>query len=212
MWHALLDLFFPRRSITGGEGEWVTAEEIASMRTCPIILPQSELRMLGIQWLDRVTAASAFDRPILRRAIHTFKYRRIPGVAVALGEVLADTSRCITLESGLPVLCPVPLHWTRKFARGFNQSELLARHVARHRIWECRSLLRRTRATGAQAQRNREQRLQAMTKAFAIRMPIPHRVLLIDDVFTTGTTLDACAGALKAGGAQIVEALVLGRG
>lgn len=216
---SFLDFLFPRYSLTGREGEWVTAEEGALLRSRPVVLEAPHLRMHGLRALDSIVAAADYrSAPLLRRAVHTFKYRRVPGLGKALGGMLTEASAMTWKEDGAveaPVLCPVPLHWSRRFTRGFNQAELLAEHVRRARGWPVVSLLRRVHATGHQARRNRPDRFAAMGGAFAVRVrtaPPPPFVILVDDLSTTGATLDACAAALKAAGAERVEGLVIARG
>jgi ComF family protein len=112
------------------------------------------------------------------------------------------------------VLCPVPLHWTRAWERGFNQAFLLAEHVGYVCGWEAEELLVRSRPTGRQARRTTGDRRRALREAFTVRSPIvaPPHVILLDDVATSGATLTACAQALRDAGAQRVQALVVAVG
>ena len=128
-----------------------------------------------------------------------------------LGRVLAEVSQKIPAG----ILCPVPLHWLRKFSRGFNQSELLALEVGAARGWEVKNLLKRTRWTGSQVGRRRRERLVGVKDAFVLGdgvEAIPHRVILVDDLSTTGATLEECAKALKRAGVERVEGLVIALG
>ncbi len=111
-------------------------------------------------------------------------------------------------------MTPLPLDWRRRWARGFNQSELLAREVARRWGAPLARPVRRTRATAPQAGLTRAERRVNVGGAFAVRRPEAVRglrVLLIDDVLTTGATASACAGALKRAGARSVTILTLAR-
>ncbi len=212
MFEILLDFFFPRRSLRGEEGGFITADEIALLRSHPVVLDGKELQGADVRFLDRVVAAADYRSvPLLRKAIHTFKYKRIPQLSRELGDLLVAAADQLDLREA--VLCPVPLHWSRRFVRGFNQAELLARRVAEKRGVEVRHILRRTRPTGHQAWRHREERFAAMHRAFRCVDPHPPRhVILVDDVFTTGATIDRCARALTVAGVERVEALVLARG
>ena len=136
-------------------------------------------------------------------AIHRLKYRDRPDLARPLGGVLA-TALPTTLDVDLVV--PVPLHPRRLGHRGYNQSALLARVVAfelelRHDA----TALERIRDTDAQAELGRAERHANVAGAFVgARRLAGRRVLLIDDVTTTGATLGACADAARRAGAQEV--------
>lgn len=217
---------------------WATESELLSLRCAPVILETTQLRHLGLNFIDRIIAAAKYDDvPELHQLIHTFKYKRVKTVGERLGKLLIGVSELHwpspaphqTLRGGAgegkPVLCPVPLHWIRKFSRGFNQSEVLARAVAEARKWEVQHLLNRVKWTGSQVGRRRKTRLAAVMDAFRIRRGrgrmntgtsgwngMPSNVMLIDDISTTGATLDACAKALKNAGAASVAGLVIALG
>jgi len=210
MLHSFLDLLFPRHSLTGEEGQWITDAERKQLASHPVIETKAQLRERGIHFLDEIRAGSAYpDCPLLKKAIHTFKYRRVRSLAEDLGALILTIA---DWEEGT-VLCPVPLHWTRRFARGFNQSALLAHVVARERGFTVAALLKRARATGHQMRRKRCERLTAVCGAFrCTESHPPSRVILIDDLATTGATLDACAKALKSVGVERVEGWVVAHG
>ncbi|MDD5623915.1 MAG: hypothetical protein PHI23_04370 [Candidatus Peribacteraceae bacterium] len=212
MFQIFLDFLFPRRSLTGEEGEWITEEERRLLRPMLVIEERPELRSRGLHFLDRVVAGSAYrGSPLLKKAIHTFKYGRVPGLATDLAQFIVRAGSYPLSET--PVLCPVPLHWARRFLRGFNQAEILARIVAREKKLPLENLLRRVRPTGFQSHRDREERFLAVKDAFrAIKVPLPPYVILIDDLSTTGATLDMCAKALKEAGVQRVDGWVVAHG
>jgi ComF family protein len=209
MWQLFLDLFFPRRSLTGSEGAWITEEERRRLVPHPVIEEAADLRRRGIRSLDRLVAASTYaDSPLLKKAIRTFKYGRIAALDKELAQFLLKALP--VLEQEQPVLCPVPLHWMRRFQRGFNQSQRLARLLAEARGLAMLPLLRRIRWTGSQALRSRGDRLTAMGGAFRCTTDDPPSfIVLIDDLSTTGTTLDACARTLKEAGVRRVEGWVV---
>ncbi len=216
----LLDAVFPKASLTGGEGEWITMEERAQLRSFPVVETAELLRAHGIHHLDRLTAGSDYRRcPLLKDAIWTFKFRRIPALGGELAKVMLEAHCEETKEtkeskerSVSCALVSIPLHWTRRFWRGFNQSDILARIVSGHTHIPLEPILRRIRPTGFQSHRARKERLMALEGAFRVVGPVPERVILIDDVATTGATLDASAKTLKEAGAKWVEGWVVARG
>ncbi len=144
-----------------------------------------------------------------RRAILEAKFRGItahlPVLARAAVEVLPPEWR-------FDAVLGVPLSPSRQRRRGFNQSSILAREVARATgAAERPRLLVRTRATAAQATLGAERRATNLLGAFAARAVPPPAVLVVDDVTTTGSTLDVVAGVLKAAGAERVYALAVAR-
>jgi len=148
-------------------------------------------------------------------AIVRMKYSSRPDLARPLGDLLWRAVARRAESLGDAVVVPVPLHPSRLAERGYNQSALLARRVARHLGASFAPLaLARARDTPKQANLDREGRLANVAGAFRVRQP--HRVngravLLVDDVCTTGATLEACSGALRAAGAGAVTCAVLAR-
>ena len=146
-------------------------------------------------------------------AVSRMKYDRRPDLARPLGDLLA---RALERTAGLVrdfVVVPVPLHPLRLAERGFNPAGLIARRVARYFGRPFSPLaLRRTRPTQAQATLNRDGRVANVRGAFEARRRraiAGEHVLLIDDVRTTGSTLEACAAALHNAGALAVTTAVV---
>jgi ComF family protein len=153
----------------------------------------------------------------LRRLVHLFKYEQLRPAANILGKKLAEAVASRNLVDEHPVLIvPVPLHKSKRRQRGFNQSESLARtalrHLDRSRFELHADNLRRVRPTVSQTGLTRHQRRENVRGAFKVTAPERVRdrwVLIADDVYTTGTTLNECARVLRAAGAkQVVVATV----
>ena len=153
----------------------------------------------------------------LRRLVHLLKYGHLRPAADALGDKLAEVLTARRIKSDRPVLVvPVPLHRAKRRQRGFNQTELLAKRALcslDHSRFELHTAnLRRTRATLSQTGLTRHQRRENLRGAFAVTWPERLRdrtVVIVDDVYTTGTTLNECARVLRAAGAkQVIVATV----
>lgn len=147
----------------------------------------------------------------LREIIHAFKYDGRRSLAAPLAALIRDQGAELLQRADLIV--PVPLHPWRRLRRGFNQADDLARHLG---VPVCRALWR-TRATAPQASLDPAQRRRNVRAAFrlspfvrASRLDGAH-VVLVDDVRTTGATLDACARVLRRAGARDVSAVTVAR-
>ncbi len=163
----------------------------------------------------RVVAAFAYGGAIAE-AITRFKYGRRPDLARPLADLLWRALEPHARARGPWLVVPVPLHASRLAERGYNQSALLARRLA-GRLSSARVLplaLARTRDTPRQATLGRSERLLNVADAFVARRPgrlAGSRVLLVDDVMTTGATLDGCERAIWRAGAREVSVAVLAR-
>jgi ComF family protein len=163
--------------------------------------------------LNRFDAAYSFGayQDTLRKLIHLFKYGRVRPLARPLGALMGAS---IPSGETFDAIVPMPLHWWRRWRRGFNQAELLAREVARRCGVDVVNAVRRARATAPQAGLSNTRRRENVAGAFEVRRPERVkglRVALVDDVMTTGATANACAAALKRAGARRVTLLVLAR-
>jgi ComF family protein len=162
-----------------------------------------------------VRSVALFEGP-LRRAVHRLKYRGRPGAARVLADLLVPAVQ--ELLSGAPnrpppLVLPLPLHPDRERARGYNQALLLARPLAGRLGLPCRpDQLRRVRPTAPQVGLSRAARRLNVAEAFAPGPGLAGRaVVLVDDVATTGSTLESAGAACLAGGALTVYAVTLAR-
>ena len=164
---------------------------------------------------DAFTAARACGlyEGALRASV--LELKRKPHVAQRLTRMMLDTLQRAPLSSA-DLIIPVPLHSERERERGFNQAGLLARELARlsHLPLDEYSVVRRAHTERHRAGMDARARRDSVAAAFAIRHPklvAGQRVLLIDDVFTTGATVSACAAVLKQAGAKDVFVLTVAR-
>jgi len=164
-----------------------------------------------------VSAARAVGRyeSVLLEAIHRFKYQEKTVIGEVLGRFMADYDYPGFRIQDYSMLIPVPLHRKRLRERGFNQSVILARPIAkRHAIPMVFDVLERSLETEPQVKLGRDQRGSNVKGAFAVTDPERVRgenVLLVDDVYTTGSTVMECARVLRKAGAPDVGVLTLAR-
>ncbi|NNM31056.1 MAG: ComF family protein [Akkermansiaceae bacterium] len=167
--------------------------------------------------------AAYLARDEARELMHSFKYEKQLHLHRDLASLAADAwndPRLATQTAPPWTLVPVPLHWRRKQWRWFNQAEEIARTLARERNLPLVKALRRVRYTTQQTRLHRRARLENLRGAFRLARRVARRqplrgkpVLLIDDVFTTGSTANECARVLKAeAGAEKVVVLTVLRG
>ena len=163
----------------------------------------------GLRGFDRAYSFGAYEGA-LRQLIHLYKYEPMRPLARPLSDLLATA---LPRDERFDGVVAVPLHWRRRAARGFNQSELLARSMAARCGIPVLYPVRRRRATSVQAGLSNSRRRENVAGAFQAKPGAAEglRLLLVDDVMTTGATASACAQALKRAGARSVTLLTLAR-
>lgn len=161
--------------------------------------------------LDEVRSFSTYEGAI-RLAHHFFKFEGMPGLA---GDLAGRMARALPRDGswGGSVLVPVPLSPERERERGYNPALLLAREVSRIAALPVLEALVKVRSTRPQMKLDRSERRTNPRGAYAIRdgEDVPDRIVLVDDVMTTGSTLEECARVLRNKGCVSVRALLLGR-
>jgi ComF family protein len=218
---SLFDLFFPPRCVVcKRRGAWLCAgcrraiepipEPICVRcgRSAPAGRTCADCRLHPMT-LHGLRAAARFRDP-LREAIHHFKYNGLRALATPLGDILCEAYFRYGLSADL--LAPVPLHPSRQTQRGFNQAAALAQRLAaRTHLTVASSEFLRVRNTHSQVGLSAAQRRENVRGAFAWHgPPLQGRsILVIDDVSTTGATINSCAEALVAAGAARVWGLTL---
>jgi competence protein ComFC len=152
----------------------------------------------------------------VRSVIHRLKYNREMWLARVLAKIQSEGFADMRLAGVVfDALVPVPLHPRRLRERQFNQAAILAEYLSKTSGIPVCEILRRTRYTGTQTGLNRRARRQNLRDAFSLRQDVDVTnldLLLVDDVLTTGSTLDACAAILIKYGARSVRALTVARG
>jgi ComF family protein len=239
VWQAVLDLVFPPRcAVCRQPGTWLCTRCLADLPRLPSpvcqvcgrpvltsrlchICRQAPLSIQGIRSVLLFEAGA-------RQAIHQFKYRNCRPLATPMAQLMADYWGMHPFPAD--VMVPVPLHIAREHERGYNQADLLTRALAATiGLPVLAGVLERARPTRAQVELSAAERRMNMQGAFACVVPEDRtapltggraghfssvhnqRVLLIDDVCTTGATLEACSLALKTAGAASVWGFTLAR-
>jgi ComF family protein len=165
---------------------------------------------LGLTGFDTAYTFGSYE-DTLRELIHLFKYEKVQPLKKPLGALIAQA---VPRDRQFDVIVPMPLHWKRRWIRGFNQSQLLAGEISRRLGVPVIRAVRRVKETSPQAGLTNAKRRLNMRGAFAIRQGTNLknlRVLLIDDVLTTGATASACAKVLKRAGASHVAVAAIAR-
>ncbi len=145
----------------------------------------------------------------LRKLIHVFKYEGVQPLKRPFGNLLAQA---LPRDRQFDLIVPMPLHWRRRWQRRFNQAELLAQEIGRRWSAPVRNVVRRKRATVPQAGLTNAKRRANVRGVFQVHASLKGlRVLLVDDVMTTGASASACARALKRAGAARVTFVALAR-
>ncbi|MBM4054115.1 MAG: ComF family protein [Planctomycetes bacterium] len=161
---------------------------------------------------DSLTAIAHYDGAI-KVLVHKYKYEKQRFLYKAVNDVLLANRKLNERIQEVDIIIPVPLYWRKKLQRGFNQSELIAREI--HRVFSkplSVNNLIRIKNTASQTRLSKTKRYANIQKAFFVKNPAiikGKRVLLVDDVLTTGLTMQECAKKLKEGGVKSVHLLVL---
>jgi ComF family protein len=193
----ILDLFLPPHCVLCGQA----LAHRSLCERCLADLPWLESRDLPApSGFDQAWSALAYQYPV-DRLIAEAKFGGRLATARALGELLALRMPADTPRPDLVI--PVPLHWRRQAERGFNQVEEIARGLCRQLDWRLAAgICRRQRATPAQSTLSAAERRKNLHAAFIARPLRPElRILVVDDVLTTGATAEAMAHALRESGA-----------
>jgi len=235
LFKALLDLLFPVQCIScNNDGDWLCSDclnKILNQKheqtTCPIcntpgynngtVCPTCQKTF----YLDKVFIAVPYENELIQKLIKTFKYNFVKDLSIPIAEIMINYFKkvnSINLLNNYPInVISSPLSKKRLRWRGFNQSELLAREIAKKlNLNYLPNLIIKTKNTKEQAELNRQERLINIKNAFMINKKDQPEIsgqsfLLIDDVITTGATLGEMAQVLKSNGAKEIWALVVAK-
>ncbi|TAN58409.1 ComF family protein [Patescibacteria group bacterium] len=163
--------------------------------------------------LDGLFILGPYDQPILKDAIHAWKHERVKEIGNILGLWAAKNLNSSLFQSS--IIVPIPLHKQRQFDRGFNQSEQLSLILAQKFQIPAKTLLIKIKDTEPQSSLNREKRLLNIRGVFAPAKDAKlngENIILIDDITTTGATMEEAAKTLKKSGAKSIFGLALAHG
>lgn len=221
----MLNAVFPPRCLSCDKfGDWVCKncwEEIELIKT-PICYRCYQLSE-GFKLCATCRRQQALNRVIvcahwhasLKKIVYGLKYRRVRVVVNLLGTLLSQAIDGFISNQDV-IIVPVPLHRSRYWQRGFNQAESLARVVAEQNHWPIATALIRSKPTLPQFGLNKMTRKHNLSGAFLLRQGYHSlingkTVIIVDDIVTTGSTLNECAKILRQSGAKEVWGLVLAR-
>jgi competence protein ComFC len=205
-WDAALDWIFPPRCVGCGRVDawWCSscASDLAALPLDPVLYPLEYFA---------ATLSTGPHTGLLQNAVQALKYYGLTDLAPLLGARLAAVYPLLNMP--IDLIVPVPLFNVRLMERGYNQSQILCAALADQIGIPTSDALTRERDTGSQVGLNREERLSNVESAFKAdaAQVVGQRLLIVDDVRTTGATLKACAQAALSAGADAVYALTLSR-
>ena len=221
----ILDFIFPIECLhCGVEDEFLCDHcfnkiELRNLKQCPLCNKEQVNDSLcanckSNSFLDEVVICADYENEILQQTIHYYKYKYVKNLQTALGQIMTNKFSKVKFPKNL-IIIPTPLHKCRQLERGFNQAELLANIISKHfKLPVINNILWRKKNIQHQADLNKKQRLKNIQNCFAIKnadLIKNKEILLIDDVITTGATLNEQAKLLKQNNARKVWALVIAK-
>ena len=215
----ILELFYPKFCLgCGKEGTWICSdcfEKIKALDSfyCPVCrkrLPNGEIckTCSGKTKLSKFFAAARYESPLIKKAVHKLKYNFIKDLAPPLSSLIINFLKNFNFDSDFLII-PVPLHKSREHWRGFNQANELAKEISKSlRVPLDSNELTKIKNVPPQVEvKDYQKRKENIQGAFRVKRPEllrNKRVILIDDVYTSGSTMEECATQLlKAGVKEI---------
>jgi len=209
LWDDVISLLFPR--LCHGCGNQLLRNEKVICTECFVLIPRTGYHLIPdnpverLFWgrcpVERAAAFSYYTRDSrIRRMIHHLKYRGAAETGTELGRIYGNSLRNSVFLNGIDIIIPVPLHPSKKRQRGYNQSELISRGISEATgIPVGTGILKRTTVTTTQTRKSRYDRWINVNDIFRVtdnRIVEGKHILIIDDVITTGSTIEACAAEL----------------
>jgi len=223
----LLDLVFPRLCVgCGSEGSYLCESCVRGIKRrkaqeCPECEKPSKLGEYCLKCrpgknLDGIIAGTDFENEILKHAMHLFKYESVKSLASPLSALFPGTGIESICRNGSAVLVPVPLHKSKLRKRGYSQTELLAEELGRNLKIEVKAgMLSKSKRTAPQMELGKKERLVNLSNAFRCKEPSSvtgKTILLVDDICTTGSTLEECAREIRRHRPGKIWGVTIGRG
>jgi len=220
------DLLFPKFCLgCKKEGFWICPECFAKINfferfSCPICekrLPDGKIceNCRRKTKLNRFFSATKYENPLIKEAVLKLKYEFVKNLAIPLSVPINNFLRQLSFDSDF-LIVPIPLHKSRKRWRGFNQAEEMAKEISKEiKIPMISENLFRVKKTLSQVEmKDHQKRSENMQNAFDIKNPKifqNKKILLIDDVYTSGATMEECAKMLKGVGAKEIWGIVVAK-
>ncbi|MFH0906635.1 MAG: ComF family protein [bacterium] len=213
MWKTIIDLLFPITCLgCNKQGQFI----------CPVCFKKLPLNKNPLSKSDKVSGltglitTSYYNHPLIRHTVHRYKYDFVKGLAEPLGKLMTIQGRAL-IDKQSPILIPVPLHKKRLRWRGFNQAEELALIISKElNIPIMNDLIIRTKNTLPQVKiKTSSERQENIKNAFSLNSKQNFQnktLILIDDISTTGATLEQCAQTLKQLNPKQIWGLIIAKG
>jgi len=221
-WNDLLDLFYPTTCCACATS--LVGNEECICTSCRLTLPRSQSHLqstpeLAHKFAGKVAVSSVvtflkFEKGgKVQRLLHQLKYKNRPEVGQVMGRMYGYELRSADFQTKVDLLLPVPLHPRKKAQRGYNQSDLFAEGLSETLgvPWSA-SVLARAQFTATQTRKTRLERFENVTGIFELRSPSEvagKRIAIIDDVVTTGSTLESAVATLLQSGAKEVSVITM---
>ena len=222
----IINIIFPKKCIScGKKGGYLCDDCLSLLETNPYYYclcdkPQKlstsgKCSLCENKHLDGLLSASSLDQRLVKEMIHKIKYGYIKELSLPCALLILTHLQIVGKDISQYSLIPIPLSGTKKRRRGFNQSEEIARAIVEATSLPLISeVLIKTKNSRAQVDLGRKERIENIKNCFAVKNKEKiegKKILLLDDVYTTGSTMNECAKVLKESGAKEVIGLTVAR-